>query len=118
MSPGSGGDPLTVPVRRLDEALSEWEIESVDLMKIDVEGHELHVLRGGADSLASGRIKVVLCEFNDHWLTRQGSSAHELYDHFRELGFDDGASPPALGPESFETRLLVHHAAGSKIGKS
>jgi hypothetical protein len=95
---------------RLDDFFDQEGIEQVDLMKMDVEGHEQHVLRGGSEVLASGRIRGMLCEFNEHWLREQGGSAQELYSALRDLGFDD--EPPARdhGPGSFETRFMVHRS--------
>lgn len=49
-----------VPLAVLDEAVGE--AESVGLMKIDVEGHELEVLKGAACLLGSGRIRDILFE--------------------------------------------------------
>jgi hypothetical protein len=50
----------------------------VDFMKIDVEGFEPRVLRGSKELLCQRRIKVIQCEFNEHWLRRGGSSPEEL----------------------------------------
>jgi hypothetical protein len=65
------------------------------------------VLAGAREALAAGRIRAILCEFNDPWLRRAGSSAAELYAllrgyHFRDLG---GDTAPAVG--QMENRLLV-----------
>jgi FkbM family methyltransferase len=113
MSAESGGDPVTVPVVRLDEALDAWGVQAVDLMKMDVEGHELHVLRGAGDLLPSGRIRAIICEFNEHWLRSQKGSARELYDFLLEADFVDRQPAPASGPGNFETRFMVHRSAGS-----
>ena len=87
-----------MPVKRLDDCLEEWGVESVDLMKMDVEGHEPFVLRGAPDALASGRIRAVLVEFNDHWLRAQGSSPDELNRIFREAGYVDTEGPAKFLP--------------------
>jgi FkbM family methyltransferase len=44
---GSGTLDVTVPTRRLDE----YELDAVGFIKIDVEGHELSVLRGGSETI-------------------------------------------------------------------
>jgi FkbM family methyltransferase len=49
----------------LDSLLSEAEIDSVDLLKLDLEGHEIDALSGGADALRKGRIKRIVAEFSD-----------------------------------------------------
>jgi FkbM family methyltransferase len=52
---------LQVDVRRLDDVIGD---RSVGLLKIDVEGHEPGVLRGGSQLLSSGRVRDVI--FEDH----------------------------------------------------
>ena len=111
MSASSGGEAVTVPVRRLDECLDEWGVEAVDLMKMDVEGHEPFVLRGAGDALSSGRIRAVLVEFNDHWLREQGSSPQELYGIFRDAGYVDTEGAAEFLPRCCDTRFLVHRTA-------
>jgi FkbM family methyltransferase len=56
---------LSEPVqcRTLDGIMDEEKIEYVDLLKIDVEGHELDVLKGGRRALESRRIGLVQFEF-------------------------------------------------------
>lgn len=103
---------VTVPVRRLDDSLDEWGVESVDLMKLDVEGHESHILEGAAASLAAGRIRAVLVEFNDHWLRQQGSSPGALHDTLVRAGFVDAEGAPEFASGGCETRFLVHRSAG------
>jgi FkbM family methyltransferase len=52
-----------VPLRALDSYCAEVGIERLDLLKIDVEGHELEVLRGAARLLEEGRITGIQWEF-------------------------------------------------------
>ncbi len=54
----------SVPVRTIDELAREEGVGSIDLLKIDVEGHELACLEGAAGLLAAGRIAAVQFEFN------------------------------------------------------
>lgn len=46
----------------LDEFLTQYGIEKIDLLKIDVQGAEYRVLQGGATALAAGRIRVLYLE--------------------------------------------------------
>lgn len=52
---------MPVEVKRLDDVIGE---QRVGLLKVDVEGHEPSVLRGGLELLQSGRIRDVI--FEDH----------------------------------------------------
>ena len=76
-----------VRIRKLDDCLDEWEVERVDLLKIDVEGWEPRVFKGASRSLASGRIRAIQCEFNDEWLRAVSSSARGLWDMLAGFGF-------------------------------
>ena len=51
-----------VPVVTVDHFLREHAIATVALMKIDVEGAEMDVLAGAADSLATGRVQQLIIE--------------------------------------------------------
>lgn len=104
---------VRVPVRPLDDCLDEWGVNAVDLMKLDVEGHEAQILEGASRSLAAGRIRAMLCEFNDHWLRQQGSSPGELHDALLRVGFEDPEGKPEFAPYGCETRLLVHRSANA-----
>ena len=57
---GAGERRLEVPAARLDDALAAGS--AIGVMKIDVEGHEAQVLRGGARLLAAGRIRDIVFE--------------------------------------------------------
>jgi FkbM family methyltransferase len=112
MSAESGGAPVAVRVRRLDECLEDWGVERVDLMKIDIEGHEPQALAGGYRALSEGRVRAVLCEFNDFWLRAQGSSPDALYDMLLQAGFRDTAGPARFGAGCCDNRFFVHHTSG------
>ena len=105
------GRSVVVPVRRLDDCLEAWGVAAVDLMKIDVEGHEGKVFAGAGAALSSGRIRAVLCEFNDFWLRAAGSSPAALFDQLTAAGFVDQGGPPRFDPGCVVNRFLVHRAA-------
>lgn len=54
-----------VPIARLDTILERELVDHVDLLKIDVEGGELDVLRGIKKALQGGKIKAIQFEFNE-----------------------------------------------------
>lgn len=61
----SGGPTVSVPLRRLDDVL-DLRGESI-LVKIDVEGHELPLLRGGLQTLALNQVWMLVESFADKW---------------------------------------------------
>jgi FkbM family methyltransferase len=52
-----------VQVTTLDRVVEDRGIGHIDLLKIDVEGHELDVLRGAKEMLEAGRIDTIQFEF-------------------------------------------------------
>jgi FkbM family methyltransferase len=52
-----------VLLRRLDDVATEVGVERIDLLKLDVEGHELAVLKGAGDLLVDGKIDAIQFEF-------------------------------------------------------
>lgn len=59
-------------------------IEAVDLMKVDVEGHELSVLRGASDLLRSGAIGAVQFEYGGTYIDA-GVRLRDLFELVRGL---------------------------------
>ena len=79
---------ITAKIRRLDDVL--WppgsQMPWVPLLKLDVEGNELNVLRGARRLLAAGAIKVMRTEVSPIWLRGQSNgTAEEL--HAMMLGY-------------------------------
>ena len=49
----------------IDQFVKENDIKHIDLLKIDVEGHELAVLEGAKETLKKGIISAIQFEFNE-----------------------------------------------------
>jgi FkbM family methyltransferase len=72
----------SVEVVRLDDFCREKAIETIDLLKLDIEGHELRALRGAERLLANGSVRSIQFEFGPPAL-----AAHvTLADFFDVLG--------------------------------
>jgi FkbM family methyltransferase len=54
-----------VTVSTLDDFVKKNHINSIDILKIDTEGHELAVLHGATKTLRLGNIKIIQFEFNE-----------------------------------------------------
>jgi FkbM family methyltransferase len=78
------GTGLSVPQCTLDDVT--FGIPHIDLLKIDVEGYELFVLRGGMESLA--RTTCVHFESCERLARAWGHSANECVQLLQTSGFD------------------------------
>lgn len=56
---------LEVSITTLDRYAHANGIDQIQLLKIDTEGHELEVLKGATQLLASGKIDLLHIEFNE-----------------------------------------------------
>lgn len=74
---------IEVAVATLDEVNEIFG--NVTLLKIDVEGWELHVFQGGRETLS--RTKYVIFEINSEAIAMAGSSLEEIVDLLRSVGF-------------------------------
>jgi len=72
-----------IEISTLDQMAASLELQALDFIKIDVEGFEGHVLRGGQQTLQRFRPVVVL-ELN-HWCLNafQRTSVPEFFDQLR-----------------------------------
>lgn len=78
---------FTTPSVALDAALDAAGLDSVTLVKIDVEGGEVGVLAGMQRGLASGRYRHVLLECHPELLAERGESAHGCVEILRAAGY-------------------------------
>jgi len=58
--------PIEFKMDTIDGFCVSNHIEIIDFLKIDVEGHELAVLRGAKEMLENARIRFIQFEFNSH----------------------------------------------------
>jgi FkbM family methyltransferase len=105
---------VTVPTIRLDTLHADGELDDVSLVKIDVEGHELSVLRGALEFIAAVRPTVVY-EYTplaaaDHGWTQEDSIAllsRAGEFEFTALAEDDGQVLPFPLPEGYLGQVNV-----------
>lgn len=63
----SGPPRVTVPVARLDDLARAHGFDTIDLLKVDVEGWEKPVLDGAGALVLEARVGAVLFESNPQW---------------------------------------------------
>lgn len=80
---------VPVKVYSFDDFLSmeKMDLSKIALSKIDVEGWEMQVLKGGKNLFSNKEAPVLLIEFTDENSFSAGYSCNELYDFVRSLGY-------------------------------
>jgi FkbM family methyltransferase len=91
----------TVPLVTLDSVVEERRLLRLDVIKIDVEGFEVPVLRGAARSIGQFR-PVVYGEFNNELMPRRGYSFLDAWALVEPLDY----ACYAFGPEGELTQVL------------
>jgi FkbM family methyltransferase len=77
---------MAVPLTSLDASKDVQGLRHIDLVKIDVEGGELDVLRGGSQTL-SRHLPLIYCEAYDKWQASFGYRPADLLSFARSLGY-------------------------------
>ena len=78
---------IAVPAVTLDQVTAESAATGFTLAKIDTEGAEPEVLRGAQAAVKVGHLPVVMLEFNEGNLRRNGQSTRGLFDLVEQLGW-------------------------------
>lgn len=71
----------------LDEFTQAHAIERIDFIKIDTEGWELFILKGGKEAIARHK-PLILMEFNETNMRQCGVSETEVCAFLKELGYE------------------------------
>lgn len=75
-----------VQVVLLDNYIEKCKIEKVDLIKIDVEGYEMNVLKGAKNTLKKYH-PILFIEIDDNNLKLQDSCSKELIDFLKDFEY-------------------------------
>lgn len=81
-----GGSSSIIDVVCLDYYCNQHKINKIDFIKIDVEGFELDVLKGGINQLTKKNIDVIQLELNGT-LINSGSTKQDLISFVEEIGY-------------------------------
>ena len=76
-----------VEVTTLDTFMPFLSNKNIAVMKIDVEGHELEVLKGGKDLITKYHVPFVVLEFSPTYLIEIGTAPRELAQFFVDNGY-------------------------------
>ena len=87
LAPFKTYDNINVPSLRLDKVAAEMNITHCDMLKIDVEGYELHVLKSLGSDLSPKNYSTVICEFGPEGLRSAGATGWDLVHLMRSHGY-------------------------------
>lgn len=76
-------EPIPVQTRTLDNVLNEEHIHDVDIIKMDVEGHDLSVLRGAQHTLTKSNNVKLLMDVD----VFTNAERKELFEFLKSCGF-------------------------------
>jgi len=90
-----------IKVDTIDNTISSRNIGTVEMLKIDVEGHEYEVLCGCKDSFKEKKIKKIICEIHSSYLEKKGVDEKTIYSLLKKNGFslivlDAGKNQPHI----------------------
>ena len=77
---------VQVEVTSIDAFVSRSIARRVDLIKIDIEGNELHALRGALQTIERDH-PVIIAELNSWCLARDGVQPADVVQFLRDLGY-------------------------------
>jgi FkbM family methyltransferase len=82
------GTAIDISCRTLDDYAENRALDRIDLIKIDVEGAELSVLRGAHDILSRRRKPYLILEFWDKFQQEYGSSCAEMTEYLWQYRYE------------------------------
>jgi len=108
---GEDRPQVEVAARPLDALLRENKIDTVDLIKIDVQGYEPKVIAGLRETITSSPNLALLTEFWPQGIDEAGEDANEFLQTLRELGLTLHELQPdgSLAELTDDTDLIARH---------
>ena len=77
----------SVEIKTIDWFLTRYQINEIDLLKIDTQGYDLQVLQGASESFRRGSIKNVYVELNFLKLYENQADAQQITRFLTERNF-------------------------------
>lgn len=111
---GTSTESEEVEITTLDHLMADLGLARIDCLKVDVEGAEDRVIKGGAQTLATHHPSVIF-EMNCPTLLKDGGDPAGAWNTLSGLGYrffqlaDDGALKPlATRPTAFGNYIALH----------
>jgi FkbM family methyltransferase len=88
-----GLTPEAIEVRTLDDYCRSAAVQTIDLLKIDAEGHDHLVLTGARGLLERQAVEVIQFEYNFRWIGAR-RFLKDVFDDLAPLGYEIGKVTP------------------------
>ena len=75
-----------VKIGTLSNYCSENHISNIDFIKIDVEGHELEVIKGGRELFENQRVNMIQFEYGGTYLDSR-TFLRDVFEFFSDLNY-------------------------------
>jgi len=102
---GEYGSVERIALKKLDDFVCSQKIDRIDMIKVDIDGHEPQFIEGSRNAISRFRPKMVL-EFNEENLRQHHSSSGTQRRQLEELDyilFSEKTGRPYLSDEEFQT---------------
>lgn len=83
---GDGQHTVKTEIITIDQYIAEKKIDSVDFIKIDVEGFEPKVIKGAQHTISTF-CPIIYIEITEEWHRRYDTSSKEIFDFLSHLGY-------------------------------
>jgi FkbM family methyltransferase len=108
----------TIELTTLDQFCVDNKIDHIDFLKLDVEGHELAVLKGGHRMIAEGKVQIVQFEFGGCNIDSR-TYFRDFFNYFQERYnlhrvLSDGLEPLPTYSEKLEVFQSANYVATRK----
>lgn len=109
------GEAITVQTRTLDSVLEEEHIREVHIIKMDVQGSDLLVLKGAKHTLEGNNVRLLM-DIDVY----SNEEREELFELLNSLGFDIYRIGPKLKPimKAEELFLFPNHETGEGLKRA
>jgi len=105
----AGRSSISVPVVTVDSLAANLALSGVDVVKLDVQGFEHHVIRGMSKTISQNDNLLIVSEIWPFGLRQTGASPRGLVDDLLARGFAlyalDGSSPRLIAPHRLSLLL-------------
>jgi len=83
----NSGIAKTVKVSTLDQEIKNINWDYIDFLKIDCEGYDLHVLKGGKEILSQQKVGIIQFEYGEYWAS-SGSTLLSCFEFLNSFQYE------------------------------